>query len=145
GGGRKPLVAHDPTLLVDLEALVDPVTRGDPESPLRGPRSTLPKWAVALRERGHHISERTVGDLLKGLGYRLQAARKTTAGADPPDRDAPFDHINAQAHAFQPRGQPVISVDPKKQALVGDFKNGGRAWPPGGPPEAVRVHDFPRQ
>jgi hypothetical protein len=145
GGGRKPLVAHDPTLLVDLEALVDPVTRGDPESPLRWTSKSLAKLAVALRERGHHISGRTVGDLLKGLGYSLQAARKTTEGADHPDRDAQFEHINAQAQAFQQRGQPVISVDTKKKELVGDFKNGGREWQPGGQPEAVRVHDFPSQ
>jgi len=145
GGGRKPLVAHDPTLLADLEALVDPVTRGDPESPLRWTSKSLAKLAVALGERGHRISARKVGDLLRGLDYSLQATRKTTEGAAHPDRDAQFEHINAQAQAFQARGQPVISVDTKKEELVGAFKNGGREWQPAGQPEAVNVHDFPSQ
>jgi hypothetical protein len=145
GGGRKPLAAHDPTLLADLEALVDPVTRGDPESPLRWTSKSLVKLAEALRGRGHRISGRVVGDLLKGLGYSLQATRKTLEGADHPDRDAQFEHINAQAQAFQGRGQPVISVDTKKKELVGAFKNGGREWQPAGHPQAVNVHDFPSQ
>jgi hypothetical protein len=145
GGGRKPLTDHDPTLLADLEALVDPVTRGDPESPLRWTSKSLAKLAGALRERGHRISGRKVGDLLKGLGYSLQAARKTTEGAAHPDRDAQFEYINAQAQAFQARGQPVISVDTKKKELVGSFKNGGREWHPVGQPERVNVHDFPSQ
>ena len=145
GGGRKPLTAHDPTLLRDLEALVDPVTRGDPESPLRWTSKSVAKLAVALRERGHRISGRKVGDLLRELGYSLQATRKTTEGANHPDRDAQFAYINAQARAFQARGQPVVSVDTKKKELVGDFKNGGREWQPAGRPEAVQVHDFPSQ
>jgi hypothetical protein len=145
GGGRKPLTAHDPTLLTDLEALVDPVTRGDPESPLRWTSKSLAKLAGELRERGHRISARVVGDLLKGLGYSLQGTRKTAEGADHPDRDAQFGHINAQAQAFGARGQPVISVDTKKKELVGTFKNGGREWQPVGQPERVNVHDFPSQ
>jgi hypothetical protein len=145
GGGRKCLVVHDPTLLADLEALVDPVTRGDPESPLRWTSKSLAKLAAALGERGHRVSARKVGDLLRGLDYRLQATRKTLEGADHPDRDAQFEYINAQAQAFQQRGQPVISVDTKKKELVGAFKNGGREWQPAGRPEAVRVHDFPSQ
>jgi hypothetical protein len=124
---------------------VDPVTRGDPESPLRWTSKSLTKLAVALGERGHRISARKVGDLLKGLDYSLQATRKTTEGAAHPDRDAQFEHINAQAQAFQARGQPVISVDTKKKELVGAFKNGGREWQPAGQPEAVNVHDFPSQ
>ena len=145
GGGRKPLTAHDPTLLVDLEALVDPVTRGDPASPLRWTSKSLAKLAAALAERGHRISARVVGKLLRDLGYSLQGTRKTTEGAAHPDRDAQFEHINAQAQAFQARGQPVISVDTKKKELVGAFKNGGREWQPAGHPEAVNVHDFPSQ
>lgn len=145
GGGRTPLVAHDATLLADREALVDPVTRGDPESPLRWTSKSRAKLAGALQEQGHRVSSRTVGRRLTGLGYSLQAARKTLEGADHPDRDAQFEHINAQAQAFQARGQPVISVDTKKKELVGAFKNGGREWPPVGQPERVNVHDFPSQ
>ncbi len=145
GGGRRRLVVRNPALLADLEALVDPVTRGDPESPLRWTSKSLVKLAGALQERGHRISGRVVGDLLKGLDYSLQGTRKTLEGADHPDRDAQFEHINAQAQAFQARGQPVISVDAKKKELVGAFKNGGREWQPAGHPEAVNVHDFPSQ
>jgi len=128
GGGRTRLVRQDPTLLTDLEALVDPVTRGDPESPLRWTSKSLVKLAGALRERGHRISGRVVGDLLRGLDYSLQGTRKTLEGANHPDRDAQFEHINAQAQAFQAQGQPVISVDAKKKELVGAFKNDGREW-----------------
>ena len=145
GGGRKRLAVRDRTLLADLEVLVDPVTRGDPESPLRWTSKSLVKLAGALRERGHRISGRVVGEVLKGLGYSLQGTRKTVEGADHPDRDAQFEHINTQAQAFQQRGQPVISVDTKKKELVGAFKNGGREWQPQGQPEAVNVHDFPSQ
>src|SRR2546421_694853 len=105
---------------------------GAGSSPLRWTSKSLAKLAGALRERGHRISGRKVGDLLKGLGYSLQAARKTTEGAAHPDRDAQFEYINAQAQAFQARGQPVISVDTKKKELVGSFKNGGREWHPVG-------------
>jgi hypothetical protein len=145
GGGRKAQVARDPTLVADLEALVDPATRGDPESPLRWTSKSLEKLAVALRAQGHAVSGPTVGVVLKGLGYRLQATRKTREGAGHPDRDAQFEHINARARAFQARGQPVISVDTKKKELVGTFTNGGREWQPQGQPEAVNVHDFPSQ
>jgi len=145
GGGRTRLVRQDPTLLTDLEALVDPVTRGDPESPLRWTSKSLVKLAGALRERGHRISGRVVGDLLRGLDYSLQGTRKTLEGANHPDRDAQFEHINAQAQAFQAQGQPVISVDAKKKELVGAFKNDGREWQPAGHPVAVNVHDFPSQ
>ena len=145
GGGRKSLTAHDPTLLRDLEALVEPTTRGDPESPLRWTCKSLSKLAEALGERGHRISGRKVGDLLRDLGYSLQANRKTREGASHPDRNAQFEHINAQAVAFQQRGQPVISVDTKKKELVGEFKNSGREWQPKGQPELVQIHDFPSQ
>ena len=145
GGGRKRLTDHDPVLLRDLEALVEPTTRGDPESPLRWTCKSLSKLAEALGERGHRISGRKVGDLLRDLGYSLQANRKTQEGASHPDRNAQFEHINVQALAFQQRGQPVISVDTKKKELVGESKNSGREWQPKGQPELVQVHDFPSQ
>ncbi|MGH9785009.1 MAG: ISAzo13 family transposase, partial [Terriglobia bacterium] len=145
GGGRKPLTEHDPTLLRDLEALVDPVTRGDPQSPLRWTCKSLRQLAAALRTQGHRVSPQTVGELLRAMGYSLQANRKTNEGTIHPDRNAQFEHINAQAGAFHERGQPVISVDTKKKELVGDFKNAGQEWQPAGQPEAVQVHDFPSQ
>jgi hypothetical protein len=142
GGGRRRLTDHDPTLLHDLEALVEPATRGDPESPLRWTCKSLSKLAAALEKQGHQISGRKVGDLLHALDYSLQANRKTREGTAHPDRNAQFEHINAQALAFQQRGQPVISVDTKKKELAGEFKNGGREWQPSEQPELVRVHDF---
>src|SRR4051794_10159160 len=143
GGGRKPKTATDPTLLDDLEALVEPLTRGDPMSPLRWSCKSLHKLAAALREQGHAVSHETVRQLLLSLDYRLQATRKTREGSDEPDRNAQFEHINAEAERFQAAGQPAISVDTKKKELVGDFANGGREWQPSGLPEEVRVHDFP--
>jgi Rhodopirellula transposase DDE domain len=143
GGGRKASTTTDPTLLRDLEALVDPATRGDPMSPLRWTNKSTRQLAQALREQGHAISHETVSTLLREpLGYSLQGLRKTKEGNAHPDRDAQFQHINQEAAHFQERGQPVISVDTKKKELVGDFKNGGREWQPEGQPEAVRVHDF---
>jgi hypothetical protein len=143
GGGRKPLVEQDPTLLADLEALVEPTTRGDPQSPLRWTCKSLAKLAGELCQQGHRISARKVGDLLHALHYSLQAPRKTLEGGVHPDRNAQFEYINEQTQAFQERGQPVVSVDAKKKELVGPYKNGGREWQPKGQPEAVRVHDFP--
>jgi Rhodopirellula transposase DDE domain len=143
GGGRKPKTETDPTLLDDLEALVEPLTRGDPMSPLRWTCKSLHQLAAALREQGHAVSHETVRQLLLGLDYCLQATSKTREGSDEPDRNAQFEHINAEAERFQAAGQPVISVDTKKKELVGDFANGGREWQPSGVPEAVRVHDFP--
>jgi hypothetical protein len=143
GGGRKSASERDHTLLTDLEALVEPVTRGDPQSPLRWTCKSLQKLAAELRTLGHRISHETVRQLLQQLDYRLQATRKTREGSAHPDRNAQFEYINAQAEAFHAAGEPVISVDTKKKELVGDFKNGGREWRPTGEPEAVRVHDFP--
>jgi hypothetical protein len=143
GGGRKPKTETDPTLLDDLEALVEPLTRGDPMSPLRWTCKSTHKLAAALRAQGHAVSHETVRQLLLGLDYSLQATRKTREGSDHPDRNAQFEHINAQAKAFQAAGQPVISVDTKKKELVGDFAQGGQEWQPSGSPEAVRLHDFP--
>jgi len=142
GGGRKPLVDQDPDLLRDLEALVDPVTRGDPMSPLRWTCKSAAKLAEGLQSRGHAASERTVNRLLHALGYSLQANRKTIEGKGHPDRDAQFQYINRRVRAFQRQGQPVVSVDTKKKELVGPYRNGGREWQPKGEPEEVKVHDF---
>ena len=144
GGGRKPIDEYDPTLRRDLELLVDPVTRGDPESPLRWTCKSTRQLAAALVDQGHVVGRQKVADLLAELGYSLQANRKTKEGsADHPDRDQQFKYINEQAVAFQQRKQPVISVDTKKKELVGEFKNGGREWRPKGDPERVQGHDFP--
>ena len=142
GGGRKTALAGDPSLLADLERLVEPVTRGDPESPLRWTCKSLRRLAGELRQQGHRVSHQTVASLLHGLEYSLQGNRKTREGASHPDRDAQFAHINAAAEASVAAGDPVISVDTKKKELVGDFKNGGRQWRPKGEPEQVRMHDF---
>jgi transposase len=143
GGGRKKLVASNPIILVDLEQLVEPTMRGDPESPLRWTCLSVRKLAAALGERGHSVSHQWVAEALRELNYSLQANRKTREGGDQPDRDAQFAHINTTSAAFLAAGEPVISVDTKKKELVGDFKNGGREWRPSGEPEQVRVHDFP--
>ena len=132
----------DPTLLDDLDRLVDPVTRGDPESPLRWTCKSKGKLAEELQSMGHKVSATKVGRLLHDLGYSLQVVRKTREGAQSPDRNAQFEHINRAAKKFIAKGQPVVSVDTKKKELVGDFKNGGSEWQPKGTPEAVRVHDF---
>ncbi len=142
GGGRKPLTEHDPDLLHDLEALVDPVTRGDPMSPLRWTCKSAAQLASGLRSRGHAVSERTVNRLLHHLGYSLQSNRKTIEGKDHPDRDAQFQHINRRVKALHRQGQPVVSVDTKKQELVGRYRNGGREGQPKGQPEEVKVHVF---
>ena len=143
GGGRKSLAERDPALLTDLEALVDPDTRGDPMSPLRWTCKSTRQLAGALQERGHRVGYRTVAALLDQAGYSLQAAAKTLEGTQHPDRDAQFRYLNDQVKAFLAAGQPVVSVDAKKKELVGPFKNGGREWQPQGQPERVNVHDFP--
>jgi Rhodopirellula transposase DDE domain len=142
GAGRKRLEDQAPAVLRDLEALVEPATRGDPQAPLRWTCKSTRKLADALQEKGYQLSERKVAALLKGLDYRLQANRQVREGTQPPDRHAQFDYINEQVKAFQARHQPIISVDTKTKAFVGDFKNSGRAWQPNGHPEEVRVHDF---
>ena len=142
GGGRKRMVVEDPSLLVDLERLVEPLTRGDPESPLRWTCKSVRKLAEELQREGHRASYRLVARLLHGLGYSLQANRKTREGSSHPDRNAQFEHLNGKVESFQRRGQPVISVDTKKKELIGDFKNNGREWRRKGDPEEVGVHDF---
>ncbi len=143
GGGRKALVAQAPEVLAELERLVEPTTRGDPESPLRWTCKSTRKLVDALAARGHRVSPEWVRQRLRELHYSLQGNRKTKEGGDHPDRDAQFAHINATATAYLAAGDPVLSVDAKKKELVGDFKNGGRDWAPAGQPEEVRVYDFP--
>jgi hypothetical protein len=143
GGGRKAIAAQDPTVLEELERLVEPTTRGDPESPLRWTCKSTRKLADELAARGHRVSQEWVRQTLRGWRYSLQGNRKTTEGGDHPDRDAQFAHINATASAYLAARDPVISVDAKKKELVGDFKNGGREWQPAGQPEEVCVYDFP--
>lgn len=142
GGGCKPIIEKDPSLRFDLEALVEPTTRGDPESSLRWTCKSLRRLAGALIEKGHRISYPVVGKLLHEMGYSLQANRKTKEGTDHPDRNAQFGFINARVTTALAENQPVISVDTKKKELVGDFKNGGKEYRPKGNPEEVRVHDF---
>ena len=142
GGGRRPLVSEDPSLLPDLLALVEPDERGDPMSPLRWTSKGLRRLARELTGLGHQISHTVVGELLKEQKFSLQGNRKTREGSANPDRDAQFRHISKSVTEALADRQPVISVDTKKKELVGDFRNGGREWRPQGKPEEVRVHDF---
>ena len=143
GAGRPGIGETQPGVAAALEALVEPVSRGDPLSPLRWTCKSRAKLTAALVQDGWHVSSTTVGRLLHTLGYSLQALQKRREGTAHPDRNAQFEHINATAAAFLREGQPVISVDTKKKELVGDFKNAGQEWQPAGAPEPVRVHDFP--
>ncbi|MHB1731273.1 MAG: ISAzo13 family transposase [Leptospirillum sp.] len=142
GAGRKKLVDRDPAVREALERLVEPATRGDPQSPLRWTCKSLMQLARELGEQGHAISHVSVGVLLKEMGYSLQGNRKTLEGASHPDRNAQFEYINDKTQAALSAGQPVISVDTKKKELVGPYKNGGKEWRPQGEPEEVKVHDF---
>lgn len=142
GGGRKKIAENDPELLTALEALIEPATRGDPQSPLRWTCKSTRRLAEELTRQNHPVGPRSVAALLREAGYSLQANRKTREGASHPDRDAQFEYINACVKRFLKRGRPAISVDTKKKELVGDFRNGGREWRPQGEPEEVRVHDF---
>ena len=142
GGGRKRLSQLDPTLLEDLERLLDGDSRGDPESPLRWTAKSVRNLADALREQGHRVHFTTVAKLLRGLGYSLQANAKTREGASHPDRDAQFRHISTTVQAAVAAAEPAISVDAKKRELVGDFKASGRELAPKGRPVEVRTHDF---
>lgn len=142
GAGQVPILEREPGLWMALERLVDPVTRGDPESPLRWTSKSGAKLAEALRELGHDVVDRTVLRLLKAQGFSLQANKKTREGAQHPDRDAQFEHINETVKTAIAAGQPVISVDTKKRELIGDFKAVGREFQPKGRPVEVRGHDF---
>lgn len=142
GGGRKPVTESDPELQEVLETLIDPVTRGDPMSPLRWTCKSTRKLSEELHQRQHPISPRTVAVVLRHAGYRLQANCKTREGNQHPDRNAQFEFLNRCVQRFQQQGQPTISVDTKKKENIGDFKNTGQEWRPKGQPEEVRVHDF---
>jgi transposase len=142
GGGRKRLCETDTRLLDDLRLLVEPETRGDPQSPLLWTCKSVRKLCQSLREMGHRIGRTLVCELLHQLDYSLQANRKTREGSNHPDRDAQFHYINDRVKEALAAGEPAISIDTKKKELVGDFKNGGREWRPKGSPEHVRVHDF---
>jgi len=143
GAGRPGIAATQPGLAAALEALVEPLTRGDPTSPLRWTCKSRARLTAALVAGGWHVSSTTVGRLLHLLGYSLQALQKRREGTSHPDRNAQFEYINDTAAVFLAGGQPVISVDTKKKELVGDFRNAGREWQPTKTPEPVRVHDFP--
>ena len=142
GAGRKKITETDTTLLRDVELLVEPLTRGDPTSPLRWTCKSLRTLAEELGKMGHKISHTQVGKLLAELGYSLQANKKTLEGTNHPDRNAQFEYINAQVTALLEAQEPVVSVDTKKKELIGQFKNNGRAWRPRGQPEQVNVYDF---
>ena len=144
GGGRRPFAVEQPEAWSKLEKLVDPVTRGDPESPLRWTCKSTHLLAREMFIRyGVRVSDKTVAKLLKEHGYSLQAPNKSVEGKQHPDRNAQFEHINTKAEDCLERGVPVLSVDTKKKELVGNFKNAGREWQPEGEPELVDVHDFP--
>ena len=142
GGGRKAKASQDPTLVVDLRSLVEPVTRGDPMQPLLWTSRSLRNLVKELAKKGHEVCPTVVGNLLRRMGYSLQANSKTREGGSHIDRDAQFQYINTQATAFLAANEPVISVDTKKKELVGCFKNSGREWHKKGMPERVNVHDF---
>ena len=142
GGGRPSLRVQDATLVADLDALIEPLTRGDPMSPLRWTGKSTRQLAAALQAQGHQVSHQTVASLLQELEYSLQAPRKLLEGKSHPDRDDQFAYLNAQVTETLAAGQPVVSVDCKKKELVGAYKNGGREWQPQGQPEVVNVYDF---
>lgn len=142
GGGRKPVEVKNPGLIEALDALVDPTSRGDPESPLRWTVKSTRQLADALATQGYAVSHRVVGELLRSMGYSLQSNQKTIEGAQHPDRDVQFNYLHDQIQSYLKADQPVISVDTKKKELVGQFKNAGRQWRPSGSPELVLVHDF---
>jgi hypothetical protein len=143
GGGRKRLREQRPVIVHELEQLVDPLTRGDPQSPLRWTCKSTRQLARTLTARGYAVSYRVVGELLRELGYSLQANAKTVEGAQHPDRNAQFEYLNAQVQTYLAKRWPVLSVDAKKKEWVGQYANGGREWQPQGQPEPVNVHDFP--
>ena len=144
GAGRKPITASDPRLLEALDRLLDPATRGDPQSPLRWTCKSTRTLAGQLTRHRHAISHTKVAQLLRAQGYSLQGNRKTEEGSDHPDRDAQFCHINTQVKRAMARGTPVISVDTKKKELVGNYANGGQQWLPAKTPVLVQGHDFPQ-
>ena len=145
GGGRKSKTERDETLLRDLDRLLDPVTRGDPMSPLRWTCKSTPKLASELKAMGHEVSQATVWRLLDELDYSMQSNRKSREGGSHTDRNAQFEFINSTVKEFLGRGLPAISVDTKKKELVGEFKNAGQEWEKKGSPTLVDVYDFPNK
>jgi len=145
GGGRKDRTEQDPTLLEDLDRLIDPTTRGDPMSPLRWTCKSLRNLEKELRALGHEVGRQKIAYLLHEMGFSLQGTRKTLEGGQHPDRNAQFEHINETCQDFMSRDQPVISVDTKKKELIGEFLNKGQEWQPEGIPEEANSHDFPSQ
>jgi len=143
GGGRHTLVERDPDLPIVLEALVEPLARGDPESPLRWTIKSTRALAAELSSQHHRASHEKVAQFLRQMHYSLQGNRKTEEGDDHPDRDAQFQHINEEVRAALARGQPVVSVDTKKKELIGNYANAGRQWRPAKQPRKVKGHDFP--
>ena len=142
GGGAKEITETQPGLLDALDRLINPTTRGDPESSLRWTLKSLSVLCQELKEQGFSIGMSRLGELLREMGYSLQSNRKTQEGGSHPDRNAQFEYIHASTQAAMDAGQPVISVDTKKKELVGEFKNPGREWQPKGQPVEVKVHDF---
>ncbi|MCA1705757.1 MAG: ISAzo13 family transposase, partial [Actinobacteria bacterium] len=145
GGGRKKAEVTDPELLDALDALIEPGTRGDPESPLRWTTRSTRHLARELTEQGHAVSHSVVANILRSLNYSLQGTRKTLEGRQHPDRDAQFRYINTLAQEFLTSGDPVISVDTKKKELVGQFSQVGKEWQPHGEPVEVSTYDFPSE
>jgi transposase len=143
GGGRKSLLEKEPDLKNALEKLIDPITRGDPESPLLWTCKSLSKLAQELNNQGYEISLHSVGRMLNEMGYSLQSNKKSNEGSSHEDRDAQFNHINEKAKLFQKDNQPVISIDTKKKEIIGEYKNNGQEWQPKGSPVRVNDHDFP--
>jgi hypothetical protein len=143
GAGRKSIVERDPKLLMSLDRLIEPATRGDPESPLRWICKSTRNLAAQLTRQKHSVSHEKVAQLLRDQNYSLQSNRKTEEGADHPDRDAQFRHISAQVKRALATGTPVISVDTKKKELLGNYDNGGQQWLPAKKPTKVNGHDFP--
>jgi hypothetical protein len=143
GGGRKKITDKDPTLLEDLDKLIDPVTRGDPESALRWTSKSTIKLAAELQARGHQVTQRTVHRLLVQQKYSLKSNRKRDEGGSHPDRDLQFQYINEKCSTFQAQGCPVLSVDAKKKENIGNYKNNGKEWSAKGKPTDVNVYDFP--
>lgn len=143
GGGRKSGVEHQPDLPARLESLVEPLTRGDPESPLRWTCKSTRRLSMELTKIGYSASSRLVGALLRGMGYSLQGNDKTIEGKRHPDRNAQFEHINTRVTDEMRDGQPVISVDTKKKELIGNYANRGKQWIKKGEAPKVNGHDFP--
>jgi len=145
GAGRKAAKQSEPGLLDALEGLVEPATRGDPQSPLKWTCKSTRELSRQLKKSGYTVSHSTVARLLKDAGYSLQSNRKTIEGNQHPDRNAQFEHISRRIKSQQRASQPALSVDTKKKEIIGKFKNSGRTWRSKGQPVEVQTHDFPEK